>query len=206
MSDMVWISMAPGHVSNMRPFKSSFGFCEMATVENFDRNRDGEPLPAGSFPAEICGISSARESNYHLPDLCRLAGYWVIRATTSDVLQQFDLGDGGFYPVNVLKKDQQTPVGGEWACLNFGNKKAAFLVEQSENAREDYIRNGEKGWFPGWSLKDDQFSVSPVALEGPDIWVDPDVGDAFFVSDRLRRALKKAKADKGFFFKRCRVI
>lgn len=61
-----------------------------------------------------------------------------------------------------------------------------------------YIRNGEKGWFPNFVTKDGDVAVSSTALVGPDIWTDPDVGDAFFVSDPLGKALKGEKADKGF--------
>lgn len=114
------------------------------------------------------------------------------------MLRQFDLGGGGLYPVKVLKKDRETPVGGEWFCINFGNRKEAFLVSESTPLEQLYIRPGEKGWFPDATLKDNDIAVSKEACTGPDIWIDPQVGDAIFFSDALGKALKGAKADKGF--------
>jgi hypothetical protein len=110
------------------------------------------------------------------------------------------------FPVKVLKKDRQTPVGGEWFCINFGNRKAAIAVPESTSLRDRYIRPKEKGWFPKATIKDGDIAVSKTACSGPDIWIDPQVGDAFFLSDGLGNALKKAKADKGFFLHKCRVL
>jgi hypothetical protein len=67
-------------------------------------------------------------------------------------------------------------------------------------------RNGQKGWFAPPTIKDNDFAVSETALEGPDIWIDPIVGDALFLSDRLVQSLKKAKADKGLFLSKCRAL
>src|SRR3546814_6005494 len=107
-----------------------------------ERNNDGEPLGAECFPAQIWGISSAEEKDYRLPELFRAAGYWVVSAGAAEVLRQFDLGSGALYPVAVQKKDNATPVGGAWLCINFGNKKSCFLPDESPRFRYAYIRNG----------------------------------------------------------------
>ncbi len=208
MNETVWISTAPGHASNMRPLKHSFSNDEQRKVglEWAQRNIDGEPLTGESFPDEIWGISSAGEKDYTLPNIFRAGDVWVASAVAADVLRQFDLGSGGLYPVKVMKKDRATPVGGEWFCINFGNRKSALIREESPNRMHQYIRHGEKGCFPNFVTKDGDGAVSSAALGGPDIWNDPDVGDAFFVSDPLAKALKKSKADKGFFLSKCRVI
>ncbi|WP_447726997.1 hypothetical protein [Sphingomonas koreensis] len=208
MSEGVWISTAMGQASNLRPFRHSLS-------EN-ERNADyvswhgvnvwGTPLGAECFPAEIYGISSARPSAYNLPHLWHGYGYWVVSSAAAAVLRQFDLGDGNLYPVQVFQKDRVTPVGQDWSCINFGNRKSAILPGESPRMREGYVREGGvKGWKPPFVTGNDDIAVSAVALDGPDIWVDLDVGDAFFVSDRLANALKKAKVDKGFFLSRCRV-
>jgi hypothetical protein len=106
-----------------------------------------------------------------------------------------------------MKKDRETPIGDGWYCINFGNQKSAFLPGETKNAWETYIREpGIKGWVPDRPLDDLDFAVSTSALPGPDIWIDPKVGDAFFLSDALANALKKAKVHKGFSLNICRVI
>jgi hypothetical protein len=163
-------------------------------------------LKAECFPAEIYGDPGANEADYRLADLFFAATVWVVSKAAADVLRQFDLGSGALYPVKVLKKDRQTPVGGEWFCINFGNRKEAFLLSESVPMRETFVRNGEKAWRLKSVLKDGDIAVNQAANSGPDIWIDPLVAKAFFLSDALGTALKKAKADKGFFLHKCRVL
>jgi hypothetical protein len=48
-----------------------------------------------------------------------------------------------------------------------------------------------------WKLdlvpEDDDFALSAAALQGPDLWIGAQVWDAFFLSDRLVRALREAR-------------
>lgn len=208
MSDAVWISTAPGHASNQRPLRHSFSETEKRQygIDCGRRNDSGESLDSECFPSEIYGAPNAKESNYKLPDIFFAGSYWAVTKAAADVLRQFVLGGGALYPVKVFKKDRVTPVEGEFYCINFGNRKEAFLPEQSTSFHEMYIRDGKKGWFAKATMKDDDFAVSRLALNGCDVWIDYNVGDSFFISDRLRAALRKAKADKGFFLKKCRVI
>jgi hypothetical protein len=208
MSNTVWISFALGSSANIGPFRHSFTETEQRkdAIAWGDQNVDGAPLKAECFPAEIYGDPGANEADYCLADLFFAATVWVVSKAAADVLRQFDLGSGALYPVKVLKKDRQTPVGGEWFCINFGNRKEAFLLSESVPMRETYVRNGEKAWRLKSVLKDGDIAVNQAANTGPDIWIDPLVAHAFFVSDGLGRALKKAKADKGFFLHKCRVV
>lgn len=211
MSDTVWISTAMGHPSNLRPFRHDVVERDRERFESgpdrvVTKIKEGYAVSADEMAKEIFGTSSADEKDYRFPDLFHAYGYWVVSAAAAEVLKQFDLGGGGLYPVKVFKNDRITPVGGEWFCINFGNRKSGFVPDQSPRSRHSYIRDGEKGWFPRLPYRDDDFAVSESVLAGPDIWIDPDVGDAFFLSDTLAKALKKAKADKGFFLGKCRVI
>lgn len=208
MSDTVWISIAPGDASNLRPLKHSFSDTEMRqqAMNWGSQNRDGQSLGAECFPSEIYGALNAKEADYKLPHLFFAGSFWVVSKAAADVLRQFDLGGGGLYPVKVLKKDRETPVGGDWFCINFGNRKEALLVSESVPLRETYVREGVKGWWLRAVLKDNDIAVSRVAVEGPDIWIDPIMAYSIFFSDALGKALKSAKADKGFFLHKCRVI
>jgi hypothetical protein len=209
MSDTAWISIALGSSTNIRRFTHSLAESDRVkeAIAWGDQNDNGEPLDAGCFPSEVYGARDARETDYRLPAHIFYAGtVWIVAKTAADVLRQFDLGHGALYPVKVLKKDRQTPVGRERFCINFGNKKAAFLLSESVPMRETYVRNGEKAWRLKSVLKDGDIALSQAANDGPDIWIDPLVASAFFMSDALGSALKKAKADKGFFLHKCRVV
>jgi len=208
LSDTVWISIAPGSGTNLRPLRHSFSETDQRqdAIAWGDLNAAGEPLGAECFPSEIYGASQAKESDYRLPDIFFAGSYWAVSKAAADVLQQFDLGGGGLYPVKVLKSDRQTPVAGEWFCINFGNKKEIFSLSESVPMRETYVRNGQKAWELRAVLKDGDIAVNRAANDGPDIWVDPVVACAFFLSDALGKALKKARADKGFFLHKCRVL
>ncbi|MGL6043585.1 MAG: hypothetical protein ACRC1J_06640, partial [Sandaracinobacteroides sp.] len=129
-----------------------------------------------------------------------------ISKAAADIIRQFEIGNCAFHPVAVFRKDRTTPVDGEWLCLNFGNVRQYFRPEDSPNTYEGYIRMGVRGWKPRFVPADGDLAVSAEAQSGPGIWIDSLVGDAFFLADPIARALKKAKADKGFFLARCRIL
>ena len=209
MSNTIWISSAPANPTNLRPLRHSFSDDDQIknAIAWGNQNMAGEPLKAECFPSEIYGAPHAKDSDYRLPNIFFAGSFWAVSKAAADVLRQFDLGAGGLYPVKVFKKDRQTPIGGEWFCINFGNRKEAVAVPESMSSLNDqYIRPGVKGWIPKFAIDDGGIAVSKAACSGPDIWIDPQIGDAFFLSDALAMALKTAKADKGFFLHKCRVL
>jgi hypothetical protein len=61
-----------------------------------------------------------------------------------------------------------------------------------------------------WKLdlvpEDDDFALSAAALQGPDLWIGAQVWDAFFLSDRLVRALREARLTRRLGLRRCRAV
>jgi len=192
----------------MRPFRhsNSEGPNRENSIEWNERNVRGYPLEEDKFPKQIFGTSSSTPKDYRLPELFYGYGCWVISSAAAEIFRQFDLGQGALYPVDVLERDRITPINGPWFCINFGNRKSAFIPEKSTRFRHDYVSDGKKGWFPRLPYNDNNLSVSREALFGPDVWIDPDVGSAFFISDGLGVALKNAKLDRGFMLGRCQVV
>lgn len=138
-----------------------------------------------------------------LPNFFVGNGNWIVSRKAADIIGQFDLGDGGLYPVQIFQSDRTTPVEGEFLCLNVGAQKSAFLPEQSPrvaNRIPDY----------SWGLPDrdidDALHVSAAALAGPDLWYDPRVYNGFFLSEALGTALKKAGMAKAFRLYHCPVV
>src|SRR5262245_24681542 len=104
MGEMVWVSQAPGHGSNLRPFRNDVGERDHdRLVEIQKRSERGEPLASADFPAEIFGAPDAKEKDYRLPDLFFGYGYWIVSSAAADVLKTFDLGRGELRPVRVLE-------------------------------------------------------------------------------------------------------
>ncbi len=61
-------------------------------------------------------------------------------------------------------------------------------------------------WMPVMRTKDDVVALSRAANVGPDIWWNPKIFGAFFLSDRLVQALRQVGLDKPFALRRCRIV
>ena len=203
MERFVWVSGAVGHGSNLRPFRNDVGERDHSRLVAIQQLVErGETLDRSDFPQEIFAAADAEEQHYRLPHLFFGYGYWVVSGVAADILRTFDLGRGGLYPVRVLKKDRRSPVDGEWHCLNFGNQKTVLVPEQSRNIRQ----RAQGRYKQGPASSDFDLTVSSAALLGPDIWVDTQLWDAFFLSEALGQALRNAKVDGGFMLSKCRVV
>jgi len=190
------------HATNLRPITSEITENDIhRSIEISTLNQVGVPLDSSHFPDKVFGARHSLERHYQLPDLFRAGSFWVVSDAAADVLRHFDLGRGAFYPVRVLKKDRATPIRNGWFCINFGNARPLVIMEQSPA-----LRPGPQGRYTfSPTLADDDLVVSAEALQPPDIWVDPQLWDNFFVSHGLREALRKAKLSSRFYLTRCRV-
>lgn len=139
-----------------------------------------------------------------LPAIFNASGFWVVSTACADVLRQFDLGEGALYPTKLFQHDRTTPVEGEYFCLNFGNQKQAFVPEYSPAALKPHPT--QDMWKLPFVPKDYDMAVTKAALVGPDLWIDPLVRKALFLSDPLAQALKAAKLTRPFGLRKCRVI
>lgn len=189
---MVYISRAMKHPSNQRPFRNDVAERDHDRLVEIGRaNGRGERIAPEDFPKVIFGAPHARESNYHVPDLFYVYGFWLVSEAAANVMRQFDLGQAQLIPVPVLKKDRQTPIGGQWFCINFGNARRLVVPEQSKRI--------EMGPQNRYNLRvtttDNEVAVSADALQPPHVWVDPQLWDNLFVSEALAKAVRKAKAD-----------
>jgi len=60
--------------------------------------------------------------------------------------------------------------------------------------------------YPPGYVRDDDLALTAECLNGPDIWVEKHLIRMVFVSDAVAQALRKAKLDKPFFLRRCRLV
>jgi hypothetical protein len=208
MSDLVWLSVAMHDPRHLRPLTHSFSDSEawMNFARDCRRRNDaGEPLGPDCFPEMIFPSEYAKGDCKSLPDLFFAGSFWAVSLRCADVLRQFDFGHGALYSVKVTQKDKVTPIGDhEWFCVNFGNVKRAFLREHSDPIQFRRAIAARPTFSS--TIEDGQCAVSSAVLEGPDIWIDPDIDRGIFLSGSLGNALRKAKCASGWGLRRCRVI
>jgi len=202
----VWISRAFEDSTRAKSFTSNtYIEDKQKAFDAARRYRRGEPMPAERFPSELYANYPSWENRQ--PHLFQAGGAWIVSEECAEVLRRFDLGKTALYPVRIFQQDRTTRVEGEYFCLAFGETKTAFLPEHSPKV-EQYgpgTRNPEM-WWQRWTLEYDDLAVSETALSGTDLWIDTQFNGAFFLSDRLAKALRAAKVSRPFGLRRCRVI
>ena len=177
-------------------------------IEGLKLLKPGKPVPQDMCPKRLWN-EKGRKERPSLPHLSIVNGYPVISAEAADVFRQFDLGEGALYPIEgVYQSDRTTRIPGDYYCWVFGNQKAAFLTEHSAEARPfaEHVPGPKTRWTIPMLLQDDQVAVSTVALEGPDVWVDPLLFKSVFLSGPLGDALDKAGLRNAFRLFRCPMM
>jgi hypothetical protein len=171
-----------------------------------DQYTAGFGVPEAEMPLRFCGMF--RDTRIRkLSDYFMASGFIIVSPRCAEVFSRFDLGTGGFYPVDIYHGDRKTRVAGDYFLLNFGCRKRTFLPADLDPSIFRSIKpsNGPRWLYAAWA-EDDACTVSTAALQGPDIWVEEQLHDAFFLSDRLVRALRDAKLTRSIRLRRCRVL
>ena len=174
-------------------------------------NKQGLPVPVECCPNRLWGEDDlpAYEKRVPLdkplPHLFEAAGQWFVSDKAARIINQFDLGSGALYPVGegVFRKDRTTRVPGDYFCWIFGNTKEAFLPD--ETPRKEAFGIGGKTWCMPDKPVDGDVAITRSAIVGPDVWVDPGLFKAIFLSGPLGDALQEAGMGKAFRLACCRV-
>ena len=205
--DIAWASNAMVNVRMLRSFTHTFGDDQLQFTAQCQRdNNDGKVMKKECFPPEIFVEKDAKTNYDKMDHLFFGFGYWVVSGAVAAVMKQFDMGQGHLYPTKVFRKDRKTPIGDTWFCLNFGNVKKAYTGEGGRNPVA-HLKNDKIWHAMSDSTKDNMLILRALdALNGPDIWVDPQIYDTFFVSGALGNALKDAGLAKAFGFKKCKLV
>jgi len=202
--DIVWVSHAMMAAGMTKSFIHDV-YLENAerAIDTARRNQEGVPFPADRFPKEMFGKYPDKKHKKQ-PDIFNAGGFWTVSSVFADVLGQFNLGQTSLYPTKLFQFDRVTLVEGEYFCLNFGETKDAFESAHSPNARKPYPT--QDIWRLPLDVKHDDIAVNETALEGVDLWIEPRVTRAFFLSSGLVEALREAKVTRRLGLSRCRVV
>lgn len=208
-----WLSTAAIFPDIMKAIRCADDFSEdpdrkARALAASSASHKGDPIPPGDVPTTFFAwrdkIDSAKKQTAKLPHLTT-SGFWFVREKAAEVLGDFDLGQSKLHPIEMLMEDRVTPLpGGPYFLLDFNSHKDVFLPAHSPDM--PLVRGSTSRYSARMTTKDDAAALSPEALDGADIWWNPNVWFTFFLSDPLAQALQKAGVDRSFALRRCRIV
>ncbi|WP_136660301.1 hypothetical protein [Nitratireductor sp. XY-223] len=200
----VWVSRAMMDSTLIKPFIMDVLEADKEkAVETIRLAEKGVAVERDRYPLKMW-VSYPDRWEENLPYIFTAGGFWTVSQELADVLQQFGLGSTRLYPTELFQHDRVTPIEGTYFCLAFGEQKACFEPDASPRARKIYP--DKDLWKMSLAPKDDDLALTHNALLGVDLWIDPRVRNAIFLSDRLVEALKAATLTKRLGLRRCRVL
>lgn len=135
---------------------------------------------------------------------------YIVDQRVAALLSQFDIGAGGMFPYPIYEADEITPIPDQWQMLGLGAQKRSFRGDLSKHEFIECLVDGkgEKDslYMVGAPVGDDVMAFSSAALEGADLWQEPELLSMFFFSDRLAQALQGAGLDHWFRLQRARIV
>lgn len=203
MSDNVWISGALTDPRFMKSFEIDFDKYEKEVILNVNRKQKrGEKVDAKDFPGELYSGNPKKIGKQQ--DLFFANSFWCVSGAAEKVLRKFNLGENELYTVKIYQYNRKIEVEGEYFILNFGERKDAFVPEHSSGVEKPWVDKDD--WWPPSLINDRDIAVTTDALIGADLWTDSRLRKAFFVSDRLAKALGEQKLTGKFKLRKCEIV
>ncbi len=148
-------------------------------------------LKPNEIPTKLFfGVSDFSEKQKTLKDASIIKnGLAIISERFADLLKDFDLGATQIFEIPLFEYDQETQRPGKYFLLNVAETKPCFVPEQSTG-----VRPGKYTAVGLWNLISiENLAVLSTAAVGADMWADPVLREAIFMSDRLVKAIRAAK-------------
>ena len=141
-----------------------------------------------------------------LRDVCVIPpGLQLISQRCLDLLQDFETGKAEFRKMPIYGPDAESPLSQSYYTIRLLEKPALMVAEESVGLLDCWPGEGRWQW-PGGGRAD------KIALRIPagftlDIWIDRQLPNWVFVSNRLKEAIKE-NGIKGYqlSFKPCRLL
>ncbi|MFM1815094.1 MAG: hypothetical protein RLZ98_1789 [Pseudomonadota bacterium] len=201
---MIFVSTAPGDTTLIKHLEADIVQREVEkAIAAVRRSEAGELLDDDMFPTAIWGDKHSKRMK-RLPHLFYANGYWCLSEAAKTIIEAHELGRTRIRPVPIFQRDRITPVPGRFFVLNIAETKAALAPDASQGLRRN--PHAEAAVFnPPWVVADGDIAVAAVARQGAELWLDPALQRAFFVSGRLGSALIDAGMAKAFSLYSCSV-
>ena len=192
MSGYVWVSDAQADPDLILPFEADLATRDPDAAAEASRTlKAGRPLSEEMFAREIWANGKAGTIN-SLPNLFYANGHWIVSAAAAAILSRYDLGGGALRcPFGVLG-------------LFLGNTKSALVPDRSRDLRQFGVAGLR--WKMPFAMDDDVIAVGADAAEGANVWIDPTLSTAFFMSRELGDALDQAGFRKDFRLYRAPLV
>ncbi len=189
MSDYIWLSQSLTDVFNWRALMSDPAERDRElAIACGQRNDAGESLGPECFPTVIWPTAEAKPKDTAAADFFYAGTHWIVSGRFAELLGRFEMGDAHLYPVRFLQKDRETPVRGEYFCINFGNAKRALVPERSNSLRPTF-REGE--WTVKATVADYDVVFEAGVLSGGSIWKDPALKNVVCLAGPLGDAMRE---------------
>ena len=135
------------------------------------------------------GIPAKQRNN--LPDLSIITGgIFFVSGAFRNLLLGFELGRSQFFEVPLYEADQKTLRPGRWFMLNIAETKNTLVPEACEGLEE----KATKGYFSvPIQPNPPVVALRPEAASGVELWYEERLSTRFFLSDRLKMAIKSEK-------------
>ena len=171
-------------------------------IELNRRMKKGDAIAEGEIPRRQFYMN-AWKFEETLPPVI-LMSFLALRRDVADIFRRFDLGRGRLHPVDLLEFDRVTLVSRDYEILTPGNAIETLDLPRSTSVMRRVWDDKVTYNFVTPRGKDKPvYVLQPGFSAGPDVWVDPRVIGALFLSDRLQAALKDARFDKAFSLAAC---
>ncbi|WP_019954610.1 imm11 family protein [Yoonia vestfoldensis] len=198
----MWVSRALNDMSLIKMFTSNlFETNKDIAIDGIDANWRGESRLAGSFPTELYGKFHDQRFG-KLPDFFTAGSHWVMSSTMREVFNRFNLGQTAFYPTRLFQHDRKTLIEGDYCCVSFGEAHRVFVPEESPKLP----RFGTHRWKLGGGEIDGDVAVRRSAIPDVDVFLDPQMWEVLFLSDRIVQSLKAAKLTRRLGLRKCRIV
>ena len=179
-------------------------------------NLGGAALPVEEYPQQTLATRGTPKGGKNIVT-CENRNI-LVSDKLADLLSEFDLGEGGFAPSKIVKRNKSREIHELGFQLNYWRwrcTKKTLMPKQSVGVTQFF--NAANGITPEsgieiwntpayWDIKDNDLAFSPEALEGPDVWVEKGMIIDVFLSDRLAQTLKKKRLHKPFDMRACRIV
>jgi hypothetical protein len=165
-----------------------------------DRVLSGEALRDDEFPSRLYLEASQRFTG-RIPEVMGSGKFAIFHRDIAALLAGHDLGDTVLRPVELIDGDGETVLSRNHLLVHFRNPRPTLDIAASHSLRQGPARPGA---VPHVDILYSRLGepVDFVALagaeKGPELWIDPRVPAAVFLSDALARRLLDAGLGHAF--------